>query len=149
MPPELVITNPPYTEMTLAHSFNYNPNEDLLIEWVPAESPSGNDAYVQIVLSVVVYNWNLVSGELTINQGIIVCYVVDDGQYIISSDILQQLPVLEEHGGILVDLIIYRIFGKEIQVPLTRVRYGKLQVLSINNFRMISCAYSKYQKIVE
>lgn len=139
MPPELIITNPPYEEDYYYNSFNFTPDEDLLIEWIPIGAvPLGYFPYVQIILSVTAYRWNEEDGSAKVYMGLIVCYVVDDGQYLISRDLLQQLPRFEDgtyrYG--FVNLVISRVFVKEAEAPLQRGGQGKIQVLSINNFRM-------------
>ncbi|MCX8064923.1 MAG: carboxypeptidase regulatory-like domain-containing protein [Candidatus Hydrogenedentes bacterium] len=136
MPPYILVTNPPYVEGYYYNTFNYTPNEDLQIEWVPAEIPSGYEGYVRIILYVVVYEWGESNNK--IHQGMIVCEVADDGQYVISSDLLQQMPPLvagvNSYGY--VSLTISRVFAKEVQIPLTKGGQGKFQVLSTNSFIM-------------
>ncbi len=137
IPPELIITSPPYQEGYYFNTFDYNPDEDLVIEWLPSsEVPSGMRDYIQIMLSVIVQNWSEQGGSIT--QGIIVCNVEDDGSYTIPTELLQQLPEVVElpntYGYVI--LVISRIYVNEVEVPLIRGGFGKLQVHSSTQFSM-------------
>ncbi len=127
IPPALVIASPQIKQTTYGYTFEFNPEQDMNLEWNAPTTPVPG-SFIEVVLTGTTYTFEEQSE--TVHVTLISCVLTDDGSHVIPKELLQQIPTGPITQPAFISLTISRCYVQELSVPLVKGGNGKFVVNS-------------------